>query len=194
VTVGQPFAGSLDPARETDLTASPPRPATDRRRRRSFSGGKRASEADDPWGRQVFGPTFMNDIGPITLTGAGVYTLMVEGRVWEAGKIDYELNIDPQGRVVPAELTGTALTLGSLVEGGLATTTETRRLRLHHHRADADPLRLLRRGAAVSTNWTLDRTAGVEAGPSTFYYSDSFENNPGQPAISLVEPAPTGCA
>ena len=45
----------------------------------------------DPYGAVVFGPGWMinGDIGPVTLSNAGTYTLLIEGRFNQTGTINY---------------------------------------------------------------------------------------------------------
>ena len=61
---------------------------------RARSGGDVYWRLLDPYGRAVFGPSYMNgtsgyDIDPTTLGYSGTYTLLVEGRYYTSGTASY---------------------------------------------------------------------------------------------------------
>jgi len=123
VTPGTPVSSSLDPANETDVyrfTAN----AGDRVffDRQTFSpaySGWVSWRLLDPYGRQVWGPAnFNDDVDVRTLEFAGVYTLLIEGRIWSTGSVarfDYGFNIQPV-----VDDPASALTIGETVNGNIA--------------------------------------------------------------------------
>ncbi|MEQ1845388.1 MAG: hypothetical protein ABL983_07400, partial [Nitrospira sp.] len=72
----------------------------------------------DPYGNQVFGQfgpaLFFADTGPYQLTKTGIYTLFVEGSLFQSGNIAYSFNVQP---VVDET---TALTIGTITNGNIA--------------------------------------------------------------------------
>ena len=55
----------------------------------------------DPLGQVVFGPSYMSDTGLLTAAMAGTYTLLVEGRIYNNGDLNYSFRYD-QPVLVPA--------------------------------------------------------------------------------------------
>ncbi|MCB1631072.1 MAG: LEPR-XLL domain-containing protein, partial [Pseudomonadales bacterium] len=100
ITLGQTLNEVLDPANETDVYrfegTSGDRLLFDILAR---SGGDVYWRLVDPSGRTVFGPANMNsagyDVGPVTLTRDGTYTLFVEGRYYTSGSAAYSFRVQP---------------------------------------------------------------------------------------------------
>src|SRR6185369_17541340 len=116
ITIGSPVSGALDPATETDLY------------RFNIAGGEKlffdvtartnGSSSRwrllDPFLNVVFENDFAgtsSDVGPITLTRPGTYTLLAEGRFFDTSPGSYTFVIVP----VSDELNPVTLTLGALV-------------------------------------------------------------------------------
>ncbi len=65
----------------------------------SRSGGDIYWRLLDPYGRAVWGPTFLDydyQIGTRTLDYSGTYTLLVEGRYYTSGSVNYSFRVQPE--------------------------------------------------------------------------------------------------
>jgi subtilase family serine protease len=67
--------------------------------RQSQSGGTVTWRLIDPYGGQVFSSNFSTDVGNVTLTAAGRYTLLIEGHPSNAVPIDVVFNVEPRGNL-----------------------------------------------------------------------------------------------
>jgi hypothetical protein len=123
VTPGTPLTASLDPSNETDVyhfTANAgDRLFFDRQTLSPANSGWVSWRLLDPYGRQVWGPAnFYDDVDVSTLALAGVYTLLIEGRIWSTGsslaRFDYSFNIQPV-----ADDPASALSIGEAVNGNI---------------------------------------------------------------------------
>jgi RHS repeat-associated protein len=74
----------------------------------------------DPYGNLVFSDPLGSDPGTITLLASGTYTLLVEGYIGDTGTAGYSFTANFLGHTPPAPPGGTALTVGSTVNGTLA--------------------------------------------------------------------------
>jgi hypothetical protein len=150
----------------------------------SRTGGSAYWRLLDPWGNVVFDRTAMSsDIGQITLSYAGAYTLLIEGAPDATGSTTYAFNLDPLGNVPVAAPAGTAIALGSTVAGMLSTTVQqdTYRFTLA---ADA---RLYLDSFTANSNikWSLSGPRGTVVNGRGFYATDSVEIT-GSPTLDLV--------
>src|SRR5262249_19208664 len=121
LTPGTPVSGSLNPANETDLyrftSAAGDRFFFDVLAR--TNGGGSAWRLVDPYGNvlfsSLFGSTASSDVDVLTLAQPGTYTLLLEGRISDTVAGNYTINVQP------APVNSAALTLGSTVNGTIAT-------------------------------------------------------------------------
>lgn len=67
----------------------------------------------DPNGKSVFGPSAMNDVGAITATADGSYTLLIEGRITATGSSSYSFSVQRFADVT------SAMTLDTTVAGNI---------------------------------------------------------------------------
>ncbi|MCB1965679.1 MAG: LamG domain-containing protein, partial [Candidatus Accumulibacter sp.] len=92
-------SGQLDPANETDVYTFDATAGTRYYidRQTLSSGADRLTwRLFDPYGRQVFGPSNLNDVDIFTLGESGAYTLIVEGRIWQTqygARTDYSFKL-----------------------------------------------------------------------------------------------------
>lgn len=121
VVPGTPVSGTLSPANSTSLyqfSGSAGDQFTFTRQ-----GGSPTLNADwklvDPYGNILFNAGLGSNVGPITVSAAGTYFLLIEGGVQDTGIVTYTVNVQLVGNVPPA-FGGTSLTLGNTVTGNLA--------------------------------------------------------------------------
>ena len=98
ITTGAAISGTLNPANETEAYRFAAN-AGDRYffDRTANSGGDTYWRLLDPFGRTVWGPTYMpnNDVDVTTLAFDGDYTLLIEGRYYVGGTASYAFNVQP---------------------------------------------------------------------------------------------------
>ncbi|MDP1667162.1 MAG: CARDB domain-containing protein [Methylobacter sp.] len=184
VTPGTVVNGQLSPANETDLyqfnVTAGDQYVFDSQ---SLSNGA-VWRLLDPYGQLVFGHNYMgSDIGSITLTQTGTYTLLTEGYIGSTDTTNYQFNVVYQGNTPIAPLpTGTALTLGTTVAGVLPSTQTD----FYSFTLDSDASVYF---DALSNNssltWTLTGPRGTVVSARSFTDSDSI-NLGGVAAIPLV--------
>ena len=192
----RPRSPTTPTSRANSSRATRPRPtaSTPRRATRSLfdwasmSGGNAYWRLIDPTGKQVFGPNYMNaDVGPLTLLLGGAYTLLVEGRAWETGKLAYAFKATLQGNDGVPVLTGTEIDFAVRVDGSLAAAGEID----DYVFEITEPRRIVFDGFVPNNNgafrFTLVGPRGEEVGGRSIYASESFELN-GDPAIELLLP------
>ncbi len=121
ITPGDVVESSLDPANQTDVykfdASAGERFWFDYLSR---SGGDIYWRLLDPYGRTVWGPTYLDSdsqIGVRTLDVSGTYTLLVEGRYYTSGSVNYSFKVQP---VVndQSDLTLNAVQTGSIAYPG----------------------------------------------------------------------------
>jgi hypothetical protein len=191
IVPGTVVDGTLDPAYETDLyqfTAN----AGDQFYFDYLSalGGYTYWRLLDPYGRRVFGPSYMpnGDIGVTTLNYVGVYTLLIEGRRDATGTASYSFNVDPRGNVPVAPLPiGDSLVLGATVANTLSVAGEQD----HYNLTLAAPTRVYFDSLTsnLSLNWSLTGPRGSVVANRSMYHTDSWEFGyyvGGVPAYDLV--------
>ncbi len=98
IATGAAVSGTLNPANETEAYRFAAN-AGDRYffDRTANSGGDTYWRLLDPFGRTVWGPTYMpnNDVDVTTLAFDGDYTLLIEGRYHVSGTASYTFNVQP---------------------------------------------------------------------------------------------------
>jgi RHS repeat-associated protein len=120
----------------------------------------------DPFGNSLFHIGLGNDVGRLTLSAAGTYSLLVEGAIADTGTVNYSFN------VAPITDTTQPLTLGGLVNGSLATPGE-----LDHYTFTLTSNALLYFDALTnnsSLQWSLSGPDGAIVNNLTFTFSDGF--------------------
>ncbi|HEY8097355.1 MAG TPA: LEPR-XLL domain-containing protein, partial [Methylobacter sp.] len=183
LTPGTVVSGQLSPANETDLyqfnVTAGDQYVFDSQ---SLSNGA-VWRLLAPYGQLVFGPNYMvSDIGSITLTQTGTYTLLTEGYIGSTGTTSYQFNVVYQGNVPIAPLpTGTALTLGTTVAGVLPPTQTD----FYSFTLDSDASVYFDVLSILSVNWTLTGPRGTVVSARSFTDSDSI-NLGGVATIPLV--------
>jgi len=130
----------------------------------------------DPDGQVIFSTGLSNDPAAQTLSKTGTYLVLIEGYIGDNGTGTYGFNVQPEGNVPPATLTGTPLIQNTLTSGTLATsaTTDSYTFSL------AAPARLY--FDALSNNgirWYLVGPGGVIVNNRSFQSSDAADvSNP----------------
>ncbi|HEY7118908.1 MAG TPA: hypothetical protein VH475_20125, partial [Tepidisphaeraceae bacterium] len=137
----------------------------------------------DPFENPIFDQGF-SDIGTTTLTRAGEYLLLVEGRFFDTSAAgNYSFNVLPQGNTPVQPFTGDPLTMGSTVNGTIGAAGEV----------DTYVFTLASNASLVfdsltgnsNLNWTLEGPARTLVGGRAFRNSDSFDFAP-NPLIGAV--------
>lgn len=151
----------------------------------ALSGGSPYWRLLDETGFQVFAPEPFADRASTSLRLGGTYYLLLEGRSWESGDIDYSFKIALQGIAPVAALTGTAITLGATVAGTVAAVGE-----VDDYVFDvAGPTQLYFDSFAPSNSgefhWSLLGPRGTEIADRSTYYSESYEFGNGNPVIDV---------
>jgi hypothetical protein len=120
IVLGNPISGTLPSGTNTDLYQFNAQ-AGDQvaLNRQALNGGSPYWRLIDPYGEVTFAASFGNS-GTLTLPLAGTYTLLFEGQINANGATNYTFNVSSQGHITITPLTGTALSLGSLVSGAIA--------------------------------------------------------------------------
>lgn len=130
----------------------------------------------DPYGNVVAAQYLGTDLGRVTLSRAGTYTVLVEGAIGNVAASAYTLNVVP---IVDATQ---SLTLGSTVPGNLTTPGEQDTYTFHlvsHTQAYFDALT-----NNVNFNWSLSGPAGIAVSGRLFTFSDGVDA-PGNPVMEL---------
>ncbi|MEP7300698.1 MAG: LamG-like jellyroll fold domain-containing protein, partial [Caldimonas sp.] len=114
ISPGASFGGTLDPASATQLyrfdAAAGDRYFFDRT---ASSGGDTYWRLLDPFGRSIWGPTpIASDVDSVSLSLAGTYTLLFEGRYFVDGTASYMASVQPSPISAAVPITG--------LEGGSA--------------------------------------------------------------------------
>jgi hypothetical protein len=151
----------------------------------ALSGGSPYWRLLDETGFQVFGPEAFADRASTSLRLGGSYYLLLEGRSWESGAIDYRFQLALQGNTPLTALTGTSITLGATVNGTLSAAGE-----LDDYVFDvAGPARLYFDSFAPSNSgaffWSLLGPRGIEIADRSTYSSESYEFGNGNPVIAV---------
>jgi hypothetical protein len=186
ITPGTVVSGTLDPGNETDVYRFDAL-AGDQFYFDSQDAGSTAYwRLLDPYNRVVFGPNYMpSDVDVLTLEADGTYTLLIEGSVYSTTADSYQFNVESRGHTDPPALTGTAITIGSTVNGTIATAGQE----------DDYLVTLTGPGRfyfdSLSSNfnltWSLRGPRGVEVAGLDFTSSDSVGLG-GNPTLSLDVP------
>jgi RHS repeat-associated protein len=126
LTPGTPVSGTLDPATSTNLYRFDAQAGDqfffDVQAR---TGASHATwRLVDPYSNVLFNSGFATDVNTLTLPAAGRYTLLIEGAVSDTGTGSYTFNVQPKGNIPPVPVSGTPLTLGSVISGTIATAGE----------------------------------------------------------------------
>ena len=172
LTPGTPVSGTLTPANETDLYQF-----------NVSAGDQYVFDSQslsnttywrllDPYGQLVFGPNYMgSDMGSITLTQTGLYTLLAEGYIASTGSTSYQFNVVYQGNTPIAPLpTGTALILGATTAGVLPSAQAD----YYSFTLDSDASVYFDALANnYNLNWTLIGPRGTVVSARSFTSSDS---------------------
>ncbi|MBS0641775.1 MAG: LamG domain-containing protein, partial [Proteobacteria bacterium] len=166
VTVGpDEVSGTLTPARTTAMygfdVAGPARVFFDQRAFSTYTSWA-SVRLIDPWGRQIAGPSNVDDQA-WTLLAAGRYTLLIEGRVWDnSGGTSYKFALLPI-----VDPSATTLVVGDRTTGSIASPGQA----LTYTFTLADPAALYFDSFTDNDqiNWTL-------TGPSGFSVSRNLRN------------------
>jgi hypothetical protein len=168
VAPGTPISGTLDPADSTNLYRFDAQPGD----RFAFHVQDRDGAPHASWrlvgpaGNILFRTTLGYDVGTLTLRVAGSYTLAVEGDIADTGTGHYTLDVEPRGHEPPAPIAGTPLTLGSIIDGAIATPGEQQRYTFTLARPSRLYFDSLTNDAHL--NWTLEGPAGTAVSDRAF--------------------------
>lgn len=77
-----------------------------------------------PHGNTLFDAGLSSDINNLRVTATGIYTLLVEGYIFDAGTVDYQFDVDFLGNTLINPYPGSPVTLGNTITGSLATANE----------------------------------------------------------------------
>ena len=188
---GTPVVGTLTPVSETDQyrfeAAAGDRVFFDVQAR--SGAGSARWRLLDPFSNGVFEGAFnsasSSDQGPLTLARAGTYTLLVEGRVFDAGTGDYTFLVEFQGNTPVAPLpTGAPLTLGATVSADLGVAGEQDVYSFTLATAATLYFDSLTNSSALL--WSLVGPAGTAVSGRAFTNTDSFDAPSGYPLLNLV--------
>jgi hypothetical protein len=136
----------------------------------------------DPFSNVLFSNNFSTNIGTVTLTQPGTYTILIEGRFNAgSGTAAYTFTVVPQGNQPQVPFSGSPLTIGSVINGAISTSGEAdpyvftlgTTTRLHFDSLTDNG----------SLNWSLAGPAGTLVNSRPFNSSDSFDF--GSPLMSL---------
>ena len=177
IATGAVVDGTLAPSNETDVyrfdAAAGESFYFDRISR---NGGDIYWRLLDPYGRTVFGPTYIDSdaqIGVRTLEVTGSYTLLVEGRYYTAGDASYSFRVQPVQNETLAlnlnEVQNQSIAHKGQVDTFTFSLSEAKRLYFDSLTADVS-------GAdSWYLRWSLEGPAGVLASDQPFRGSDSYE-------------------
>lgn len=145
----------------------------------SVDAGNATWRLVDRFGRDVAGAQDLaSNRDPLVLNVAGIYKLIVEGRVDDVTPISFDVQLNTAGNQAPAALpSGQALTIGTVVAGNLSSAgmTQTYRFTL----TDDSHLVMDNQGNLNPyTLWTLVGPRGIEVAQRYFYTSDANYGNP----------------
>ncbi|WP_164103003.1 RHS repeat-associated core domain-containing protein [Candidatus Laterigemmans baculatus] len=119
IAPGVPFSGSLSPAQESDLyrfaAAAGDRFYFDSQS--TVSSGNASWRLVDPYGQPVFTQNLASDVDTLTLSAAGIYTLIIEGAPFDNDSAEYSLNVQPVSEGSP-----TPISLDAAVSGAIGVT------------------------------------------------------------------------
>ncbi|HEV3341679.1 MAG TPA: putative Ig domain-containing protein, partial [Pirellulales bacterium] len=177
LTPGTPVSSSLDPANDAafyQFSAV----AGQALYFAHVSGGAGAAswKLIDPYANVLFSTGLANDAGRLTLSADGTYTLLIEGGPADTGTDNYSFN------VAPITDTTQALTLGSLVNGSMATPGELDRYTFSL--ANSSLLYFDSLTNSANIQWSLSGPAGIAVSNRPFNLSDGpfFTPMPALPA------------
>ncbi|MHB8861524.1 MAG: putative Ig domain-containing protein [Pirellulaceae bacterium] len=182
---GTPQSGTLDPAAETDLyrftAAAGDQFFFDVQARSGATGAR--WRLVDPFGSILFNTGFNADVSTLSLTQPGIYTLLLEGFIFDTGSGSYTFNVQPMGNVPPTPLTGAPLTLGTTVSDSITVAGEQEPYLF----TLAEPSLLYFDALTNSSNlnWSLVGPAGAAVSNRSFSVSDGPSLN-GNPVLNLV--------
>lgn len=176
LTLGAPVSGTLTPTSETDIY----RFAANAGEKFFFDGGTVHNDMRwrliDPFGNEVFGPNSIGNIDGQELAISGVYSLLIEGRVYTATVADYQFG------VYPITTQTAALTIGSRVDGAIGAVGESDAYSFTL--SEATKLVFDALTTATIFNWTLRGPDGVEVDSRNVHDSDGFDFG-GNPVLNL---------
>ena len=75
----------------------------------------------DPYGNLVLNQSLSTNSTPLTLLVGGTYTLLIEGNVGNTGPAGFHFTLTNTGTTTISPLTGTAMSLGTAVNGKFST-------------------------------------------------------------------------
>ncbi len=135
----------------------------------------------DPFGDIVASQSLNMNLGTVTLLASGTYTLLTEGSILNSSDTTYTIHASLLGHTAPV-FSGTPLTLGTLVNGTLATVSQkdaytfslASNSQLYFDSLTNNP----------NLNWSLSGPAGNSVSSRVFNGSDG--GNIGNPVLNLV--------
>jgi hypothetical protein len=132
----------------------------------------------DPFNNVLFSSSFNSDQGTLTLSPAGTYFIIIEGRRDSGtGTANYTFNVAVQGNQPPPPLTGTPLAIGDLVSAAIGVPGE-----IDAYVFTLPAAARLYFDSMTDTGsifWTLVGPAGTHVSNRGFNNSDSFDvSNP----------------
>lgn len=136
----------------------------------------------DPYGQVLVNNFLSNGVTSPTLLATGTYTLLVEGSIGEFAQGSYTLNSQFLGNTPPAPPAGTLLTLGTEVDGNLATVNQQDKY--HFHLASDSRLYFDSLTTNLNIRWSLTGPTGTVINNLSFAGSDA-NSLFGSPVISV---------
>jgi hypothetical protein len=131
----------------------------------------------------TYSNTFGNS-GTLTLQLSGTYTVLFEGQIGATSAINYTFNVSSQGHVTVNPPTGTALTLGAVTSGAIATAGQ----QISYVFTIAGPANLYFDSLTNNgnLNWSLTGPQGAVVSNRGFASSDDTNFGGSSPIINLV--------
>ncbi|MFA7602290.1 MAG: LamG domain-containing protein, partial [Novosphingobium sp.] len=185
VTLGVETAGRIDPAGETDLYSfvAAAGDTLTIERIAGLNVGSPYWRLYDPTGRLVTSLHYFGEAVEVSAPMSGVYTLAIEGSIWDGETHDYSLRVNRIANVPPPDRSeGAALTPGATITASLDAADEVDLYTF----TIAGPTQLYFDSLVNDTgkNWTLIGPRGVEVPARLFSRSDSYDGNPLVPLVA----------
>ena len=136
----------------------------------------------DPYGNVIAGNFLSANLGPVTLTATGTYTVLVEGFISDTASAPYTFTAQFLGNTPPTAPSGTALTLGNVVSGALTTAGQQ-----DHYLFNLATNANLYFDSLTNNHsmvWSLSGPAGVAVTNRSFDGSDA-NSGPDDPVVAL---------
>ncbi|MCP4925155.1 MAG: hypothetical protein GY916_04335, partial [Gammaproteobacteria bacterium] len=174
LTPDTPVSGQLDPASETDVYYFDAVVGDKFFFDQLTSQWYTSWRLIDPFGRNLFGPSYMNsgDVADKTLLASGRYMLLIEGNTGDSGTRDYSFNVVYQGNEPQVLPTGTPIVPGDNVAGLLSVSGEQDHFTFSL--AADTTLYFDSLTNNQSLNWSLLGPRGIEVTSRNFHISDAL--------------------